>query len=324
MADNKNIQWWSESALKSPEEKKAAPVEEQAPVSNPTPTRTSNMLEPLIQPIVVVPYTQDYDEFDEDEELARQQEEYDVKYQNDVNQYMSIDHDKIYSAKPVLTKAQARQTSANVVPAGPVHGYVKKRIVFIILAALLSLVFLAMVVIPFIKSIDAINPYISIFKLTEGETTTYMFGAEPAVGAIGELTKMDLSKFAGGFLNMIPVAEARTTADLIFIYLLGAFALLYIAFDLIAFLSMFIAIFLPKKGNVYKKVKLGYCAIIMFISALGVLATGLMLNGGFADFQAFLLGSGAVHYCCSIGAYIMVGLPIILFILSCLNYKKVK
>ena len=72
MADNKNIQWWSESALKSPEEKKAAPVEEQAPVSNPTPTRTSNMLEPLIQPIVVVPYTQDYDEFDEDEELARQ------------------------------------------------------------------------------------------------------------------------------------------------------------------------------------------------------------------------------------------------------------
>ena len=336
--ETNNIQWWKEDALKRPAaESNNTPQEPIAQPQVASVNRTGNLLEPLIQPIVVVPYTQDMDYEDEDELLAEKQEELDIQYQNDRNKYMSVDNDNIYSPKKVLTRKEQEQqfalsqSNAGVLAAYPAGRkvYSKKRILFILIALILGLAIIAMIAIPFTKALNQVYPYISLLKKTEVNseteeaTTKYMMVGDPVIGLF-ELFGKPIESMPTDYVNMLPEAESRTTMDKIFGYVIPIAIGLYAIFDLLVVIFMIVALFKGKKNGVYKKVKIGFLTICMFIFAVALTIGCLLLNGGFGSFMPFLTGNGATGYFAGIGLFIMVGVPVLMFICTCLNYKRLK
>lgn len=201
-----------------------------------------------------------------------------------------------------------------------INAYTKKRTLFLVIPIILVVAILFFAVcglfaVPF-KSVISIYNYNYVVETNFPMTDPFIsflsekFGIEtgsiPAeFGKCFELFGEDfLSSFAG---YIVPVAIA-----------------LYIVFALIMLIAAIAGVAGKKREDgTYAKARLGFLSIIMFLCSLIVLVGGLAISGTQAsEIGGFFTGSG--DFTAGYGLYLMIIVPVITFICTCVAYGKDK
>lgn len=216
----------------------------------------------------------------------------------------------------------------------------KKRGFFLFLILLLMIVTIAIAVLPLLN-MAMIEPYASVYKLPNGkeievvDPETEAVSVEKADAFIGlpdpiiglvKTFMADFSMDSEYYTNFVE-GKLDDAAPLVKValYAVPSAAILIVVCAVIGLIKALVALFSRKKSDgYYKKIGFGFLAILMFLCGLLLAVGGLYFSGvgidGAVDFLTFK--SETIQAC--YGLYALVALPILIFIFSCVSYKKIK
>jgi hypothetical protein len=114
------------------------------------------------------------------------------------------------------------------------------------------------------------------------------------------------------------------TASMIAYYALPISIVVYVLFALIMLISSIIGLASKRAADgSYKKVRLGFLSVVMFLCALLAAVCGMIITGGtIKELLAFI--SGSAKFSAGYGLYAMAVAPILTFICTLFTYKKNK
>ena len=216
----------------------------------------------------------------------------------------------------------------------------KKRGFFLFLILLLMIVTIAIAVLPLLN-MAMIEPYASVYKLPNGKeiegvdpdpeavsvekADAFIGLPDPIIGLV-KTFMADFSMDSEYYTHFVE-DKLDTAAPMakIALFAVPSAAILIVLCAVIGLLKALVALFSGKKSDgYYKKIGFGFLAILMFLCGLLLAVGGLYFSGvgvnGAVDFLTFKSESIQACY----GMYALVGLPILIFLFSCVSYKKIK
>ena len=145
---------------------------------------------------------------------------------------------------------------------------------------------------------------------------------DPAIGFLtNTFDKLTVLEPATSFFKTFDVQS--TTAFAVQGYVLVATTVIYMVFALIGLISSICGLASKRKENgAYKKTKLGFLSIVMFVCAIGILlCTALCAGVNIKDILTCFTGDGFTF---GYGAYALIGIPVLTFICTLFSFRKVK
>lgn len=197
---------------------------------------------------------------------------------------------------------------------------VKKRPFFFALSLILMAVVIAAAVTGFFEISFA--KYVSIYNYKF--VTEHNFAMlDPALSFVSTKFNVDLGSIHAEFFKVFTVSSGEFLPQFVG-YALPISIALYVLFALAAFIVSIAGLAGKRREDgTYAKAKLGFLSIAMFILALIAAVSGLYVSGGtIKDIVGFILGKA--DFSAGYVLYGMVIVPVIMFICTCLTYKKEK
>lgn len=242
-----------------------------------------------------------------------------VLYRGEVEQMANQLRAEIFGIEPAVAEPVKAEEAPVMQAEKAGKAYDKKRVFFFILPLVLSLAMIAVFVVGLF--LPAALPYVSIYKDVHAITTD-ITALDPAIGFVTTQFELTLEGLPTEFVKLYPATEDT-------MYVVGGYALsvatvLYAVFTLVTLIVSIVGLAGKKREDgTYKKVKLGFVSIVCFLCALIVAAGGLLMTGAQAsDILGFFTGEYALTF--GYGLIAMVAVPVIVFICTCLTYRKKK
>lgn len=264
-------------------------------------------LPPVVQPLVVVPYSTTM------RPLDGISADGDGTYFEDI--YGNEEQQGVESKK-------AKRLAARVFESDVKGIYVKKRPAALIVIAVFAFIIILAAALGAL--VPAISGYVSILNVTESGETSGISMLDPVISFAQTVFGIDFAEMGlpnefVGYINMESEDILVTIASIA----LPVAILIYVILALSALIAAIIGLICKaRETKGFAKIKLGVVSIIMFVCALLTVVGGFALTGGkLAEIMSFISG-GTVTI--GYGIYAMIVVPIIIFICSCCGYKKNK
>ena len=303
-----SINWWSDDAVTSRSSQSENAGANQAfpngqfnglsgnPNGANYPVNNSGSLPPLIQPLVVVPYSTTMQPLG-----TTDMEKGSGKYYEDI---YDDDDDGIVGERKSVKKSAAS-----------VAGNIRKRTGAFIALMIFAILLTAVTIIG--AFVSTINEYISIFVIKEN---TFIAEIEPLVGflssKIGGLDALGLSD------NFTALTVGQEGFGAVSATVLPIVIALYVIVAICTLVASIVGL-CRKKASKSNKIALIVFSILMLVFAVASAITGLFAVGmGMSDIMGFFTGSG--DFVAGYGLYIMIIMPIVMLICSCCVYGKNK
>lgn len=198
--------------------------------------------------------------------------------------------------------------------------YDKKRGFFLFLPMLLFAIILAAAV---LGAFDTIATQYVAGSKRFWVNETYFGLLDPALGYLKNVFagKLDILAPATSFFSEFKISD--TTAFKVEGYVLLATTVIYMILAIEGLIVSICGLAGKKKENGYRKAKLGFMSIVMFVCAIGMIICTAFLAG--VDIKDFLNCFTAKDgFAFGYGIYALVAIPVLTFICSCVAYRKVK
>ena len=195
---------------------------------------------------------------------------------------------------------------------------VKKRGIVFFFSILLSIAMIVLVILGLFMSnpSDTLAPYLAMFR-KQGVVYSSIPVLDPVIGLIAYLFKIEITNLPNSF-NTVFMNEPNSIISII----IAVLVVVYLVIDLIVLIISIVGLFQKKKNNHYRRLKFGLASILMFVISIAIIILGAVGAGATSDLSNYLIGASSKTV--GIAMYIMLGLPVILFICTNLTYKKVR
>lgn len=219
--------------------------------------------------------------------------------------------------KPAVEEEQKTETKKGK-KAKETKAYDKKRSVFLIVPMVLFAVILAAAVLGAFDT-KALAYVAGSKHVWAGET--YFGLLDPALGFLkNTFEQLNFLAPATWFFNTFDMSEA--SAFKAEGYVLIATTLIYMVFAIEGLIITICGLAGKKKENGYRKAKLGFLSIVMFVCAIGmILCVGLLSGVAITDFLTCFSGEGFTF---GYASYALLAIPVLTFVCSCVAYRRVK
>lgn len=227
-------------------------------------------------------------------------------------------YEKQEEEKPVVEEKVEDKPAKKEKSKKEVKVYDKKRSFFLIVPMVLFAVVLAAAVLGAFDT-KALAYVAGSKHVWAGET--YFGLLDPALGFLqNSFAPLNFLAPATTFFNTFDMLG--TTAFKAEGYVLVATTLIYMIFALEGLIVAICGLAGKKKEIGYRKAKLGFLSIVMFVCAIGMLlCTGLVAGVEIKDFATCFTGEGFTF---GYAAYALLAIPVLTFLCSCAAYRRVK
>lgn len=299
------INWWSDDAVTSQSENTSVnqtfPEGQNGLYGNSYganyPMNNSGSLPPLIQPLVVVPYSTTMQPLDPTSTGKGSGKYYEDMYDDEENEVVG-----------------ENKKAKKSVPATSVGGLKKRTGAFIALTVFAVLITVVTLIGAFVS---AVNEYIALFVF---DKNTFIAVIEPVIGFLSsKIGGLDALSIPDNFTALTVGQEGFAAVSATILPIAIA---LYVVFSICSLIASIIGL-CRKKASKSNKFALLVFAILMFLFAVVSAIMGLFAVGmGMSNIMGFLTGSG--DFVAGYGLYIMIAIPIAMIICSCCVYGKNK
>lgn len=221
----------------------------------------------------------------------------------------------------ILGFGQGVKAEPVVEPVAPAKGYTKKRGFFLVLPLILVALVIAVAVVGLFKT--SFNGYIALYGYEYAVQKDIVL-LDPVFSFLKQAFKIDLGSMPVEFaLVSKPVTEGNVVGA-VAKYALPISIVLYVLFALIALITSIAGLAGKRREDgTYRKARLGFISIVMFLCALIIGCGGILLTGGkIGDVVPFITGKGMLY--AGYVYYAILAIPVVTFICTCCAYGKGK
>lgn len=244
-----------------------------------------------------------------------------VVYRGEVEQMANLLRAELFGIEPSEVAAPVKEEKAETEKKKKkVRSYTKKRGFFLVLPVILAVVVLAVAVCGLFDT--PITEYISIYNHTYVVKTDFPL-LDPVISFIGETFGVDTGALPTAFGESFVSGGEDFGAQLVK-YALPVAIVVYLVFALIMLIVAIVGLAGKKREDgTYNKARLGFLSIIMFLCSLIIAVCGLSASG--TEISALLeVLSGKNDFGIGYAMYVLIAVPVITFICTCLAYGKDK
>ncbi|MCR4660985.1 MAG: hypothetical protein K5765_03160 [Clostridia bacterium] len=199
---------------------------------------------------------------------------------------------------------------------------VKKRGFFFFIVLIVSVLVIGYAVASMFITDPAIAPYFAIFRKNKIVITSIPL-LDPFVGLLSSLLGLSVpdsmsNNFFNVFLNNPDDIMGKVIAILIVAYMLVV---------VMALTTAIIGVCQKKKGNYFKKIKMGWIGILMLLIAIAIIVLGLFASYSTdisKEIIGYITGSANSSKTVGLGVYVLLVVPVIILICTNFTYKKVR
>ena len=221
----------------------------------------------------------------------------------------------------LLGYGQGVQEEPVVEPVAPVVGYTKKRSFFLVLPLIFAALVIALAVVSLFKT--SFNGYIALYGYGYAVQRDIVL-LDPVFSFLKTTFKMDLASLPTDFAIASKVVEEGNVFGAIAKYALPVAIVLYVVFALITLITSIVGLASGRREDgTYRKARLGFLSIVMFLCAVIIGLAGVVaVNGKIDTIVKFIVRDGILY--AGYAYYALLAIPVLTFVCTCLAYGKNK
>ncbi len=204
---------------------------------------------------------------------------------------------------------------------GKKRAYVNKRTFAVILITLLLLVMAAICAIGLFEL--SFSDYTAVFVVPQNHgEDEYVTMTSLVQGLFDDYDFHNVSDYFKSVFN--EKTENASAMEKIALYAAPVACVILFVITVFGFLKSLVSLFRGAKNGAYHKYKFGFISILTLLCSAVIIFGGMYIFGMTADaIGDFFMGTSTVLNA-SYGAYAILVIPVLTFILSCVSYKKEK